>query len=266
MRFHSSIPSVAVARRRVAAFTLIELLVVISIIALLAAVGLPALKGFGKSNAINAADRQMLDDLQYARLRAMTEHTTVYVVFVYPGITAGNRPLGDATLLPFNWVNYASVENKEQLTNILHLQASGYALYVGRSVGDQPGQAHARYLTPWQKLPDGIFVASKKFQLGTLDGITNFNYANFPFPTATNVSVALPYVAFNYLGQLEGGGRTDGSEVIPLARGSVLYNADLSADILEAPAGNSATNSTMWNHIRVDGLTGRARVEQLEIP
>src|SRR5579862_6929217 len=80
-------------RRR--AFTLLELLVVIAIMALLAAIGLPAIRGMTKSNAIAAADRQLLDDLAYARQLALAGHTTVYVIFVPGNIT-------DTGLFPTN--------------------------------------------------------------------------------------------------------------------------------------------------------------------
>src|ERR1700722_20253329 len=78
-------PAVGTTRpTAVKAFTLLELLVVLVIMGILAAIGLPAIRGMSKSNAIAAADRQMLDDLAYARQRAIAEHTTVYMVFVPP--------------------------------------------------------------------------------------------------------------------------------------------------------------------------------------
>src|SRR4051812_8761052 len=63
------------------AFTLIELMVVMVIIGLLATIAVPALKGLGQANRSSAAHRQMLEDLGFARLRAISDRTTVYVVF-----------------------------------------------------------------------------------------------------------------------------------------------------------------------------------------
>lgn len=65
-------------------FTLIEMLVVVGIIGILAAISLPAMKGIGQANLTAAANRQLLDDLSYARLRAISDRTTVYMVFVPP--------------------------------------------------------------------------------------------------------------------------------------------------------------------------------------
>jgi hypothetical protein len=133
-------------------------------------------------------------------------------------------------------------------------------------VGDQPGRPNGRYLTGWRGLPDGIFIATSKFTV--TNEAARFDYDAFPFPAATNAAIPLPYLGFTHLGQLMTG-RDDGGEIIPLARGSIMYlnPADpLAADVLELPPGNSRTNSTMFNRVRIDQLTGRARVERFEMP
>ncbi|MCW5559158.1 MAG: prepilin-type N-terminal cleavage/methylation domain-containing protein, partial [Verrucomicrobiae bacterium] len=65
-------------------FTLIELLVVMSILTLITFISLPAFRGFGQENAIGAAQRQLQDDLAYARLQAIKNRAPVYMVFLQP--------------------------------------------------------------------------------------------------------------------------------------------------------------------------------------
>jgi prepilin-type N-terminal cleavage/methylation domain-containing protein len=64
------------------AFTLIEMLVVLSIMGIMAALAVPALKNFGHADAMTAAAQQMVGDVGRARQLAISQRTTVYMVFV----------------------------------------------------------------------------------------------------------------------------------------------------------------------------------------
>ncbi|MCL5096404.1 MAG: prepilin-type N-terminal cleavage/methylation domain-containing protein [Candidatus Omnitrophica bacterium] len=254
------------------AFTLLELLIVLGIIGMLAALGLPALKGIGQSNTIGAANRQLLDDLSLARMLAINGRSTVYMVFVR------DNPLNQISLL----AGPDYVKERKLLTNLVSGQFTAYALYTARSMGDQPGREYPRYLTAWRYLPDGIFIATNKFfRVQTVSnislsqsprsGVTIKPFAEgwFPFPTAQGPPFRLYYVAFNAQGQLvppPNGDPQDG--VIPLARGSIFYPKDAQdaylnqpADLQENPPGNSLDPSS-YDFIYISWLTGRARVEK----
>src|SRR4051794_12035539 len=120
------------------AFTLLELLVVIGIIALLATMGIGALRGFNATNAVSAGNRQLLDDINMARNHALNQRTTVYMVFVpalkdlnLTGLTQGQR---------------------KQLTNRVSGQFTSYNFMTLRTPGDQPGRGRVRYLSEWKHL------------------------------------------------------------------------------------------------------------------
>ena len=158
------------------AFTLIELLVVISIMGLIAGLGVPALKNLGKSNAQTNAQRQLLDDLGRARQLAISQHTTVYMVFVptnyfeLQDITA-NGSIGNILQNDLsggiNWTISPAPAEKQQamltLTNLVESQLAGYNFIAKGRVGDQPGQHAWHYLGSWQTLPQGMMIASAKF-------------------------------------------------------------------------------------------------------
>ncbi len=183
-------------------FTLVELLVVMAIIAVLATIGLPALKGFGKGNADAAAHRQMLDEIALARLKAISGRTTVYLVFVPAGIGRHATAITSASSLTSDQRN----RQMRQLTNLISAQYTGYALFAWRSVGAQPGQQHRRYLTEWKRLADGILIETNKFEpnpgLLADEYRRSFSYAPFPFPAASSPELLLPYLAFSPQGQL----------------------------------------------------------------
>jgi prepilin-type N-terminal cleavage/methylation domain-containing protein len=247
------------APRSVRAFTLIELLVVISIIGILAAIGLPAMRGMTRSNAMTAANRQFLDDLAYARQRAIGDHTTVYVVFVPPSIAfLANAPS------PANQALY------KQYTNLYTGQYTTYALLSLRQLGDQPGRAIPKYLTGWRSLPGGVFIATNKFGNLTFPaqpGSPFYAATGLPFPMATNYppNLALPCLVFNYQGQLvyPFAPRFQ-DEYIPLARGSIFFDPNtLLADVQENPLSNSASSTS--NIVYINALTGRAKILQQQI-
>jgi prepilin-type N-terminal cleavage/methylation domain-containing protein len=251
-------------------FTLIELLVVISILGILAALTVPALKNFGKSDVNISASRQLLDGVARARQLAISQRTTVYMVFVPTNFwnSPSTGPLNST------WLNALTLAQQTAATNLCGDQLSGYNFVAQGAMGDQPGQHAWHYLASWQALPDGSFIAVQKFA-GTntiMDVITGASYPigqfrytnNIPFPTETSTNgVSLPYLAFDYRGRLVSGA----PEYIPLAHGSVLpaINPSTKAlqfgnpDIKEMPPGNST--NLAYNIVHIDWLTGRAVLE-----
>jgi prepilin-type N-terminal cleavage/methylation domain-containing protein len=256
------------------AFTLIELLVVISIIAVLAAMSVPVINGL-KPNVVDGGARQLLDDVSRARQLAIAHRTTVYMVFV-----------------PSNFWNDVAwptdLLSKSNGARLLDKQMVAYNYVSLRSLGDQPGRPTPRYLSSWKTLPQGVHIAPEKFR--PRSGVPVFEiYTNGPprtqafriygFNTTTNVPfpvedtppksgkyVALPFIAFNYLGQLISGQ----NEYIPLTKGGVFFQRDtkigdgtLTVPVFrESPVGN-VTNA--YNVVSIDWLTGRARLERQQV-
>lgn len=248
-------------RNKQVAFTITELLVVMAIIALLATISLPRLKGFGKGTGMTGAQRQLLDDLGLARLRAISSRTTVYVVFV-PPTNIWNRISGET-----------DPKVLRALTNLVSGQFTGYALVTKRTVGDQPGRESPRYVSEWKRLPDGVLIAPYEFgdQQITFPGLppeygTPFRKVDgsiIPFPRtgAFKPLFNLPYIAFNSQGQLSG---VNQDELISLAEGSVFFRKDGAGNFQPGPPdvdirpSNNYTN----NFVRINWLTGRASVEK----
>jgi prepilin-type N-terminal cleavage/methylation domain-containing protein len=274
---------ICATRRQHCAFTLIELLVVIAIMGLLAAIAVPTLTKF-KPNVTAAATQRLLTDVNRARQLAISQHTTVYMVFV-----------------PTNYFNdpaYAVLTQPQYITELSKAQKLwdkqmiAYTFISLRSVGDQPGRPTPRYLDTWRTLPEGTYIAAVKFQRfqpsiyldiytnsATLPAFRVFGFRTnnlIPFPSETAPSfaghwVTLPYIAFNYLGELVDatGQPTGQNELIPISQGAVLVPRDSHRapmqgppSITESPTGNT-TNS--FNLINIDWLTGRARVEHQEV-
>jgi len=252
------------AQRSRQAFTLIELLAVITIIGIISAVVGPALTK--KEDAMAAATRQVLDDVARARQLAISQRTTIYMVFV--GDNFWNA------MLPAN-------QNTTAVSNLLDKQLTGYTFVSLRSIGDQPGQSVPRFLASWRSLPETIYFAPSKFDLpnaapfdivdppgsaNVVFRVRPFERYSVPFPAEKFDQAFIPCIAFNYLGQLVSGR----DEYIPLGHGSILYARNAATkqlqmgppDVQDRPSGNLTNN---YNVIRIDWLTGRARLERREL-
>lgn len=255
------------------AFTLLELLVVFVIIGILASITLPALKGIGQANLTAAGNRQILDDLFLARLRAINERTTVYMVFVPP------------TILNKLAEEQGNPAELKSIANLLGSQFTGYALLAERTVGDQPGRSTPRYLTPWKRLPDGMVFAPYKFPWrqksdGSFDSkiksgqdhldpyLRTFLTKLLPFPNSDSAVFELPYIAFNSLGQLESW--TD--ELIPIAKGRVALPQNDNGQYLPVPpdiqlippvtpGARPKTQTNTYQFVLISKVTGRAQID-----
>jgi prepilin-type N-terminal cleavage/methylation domain-containing protein len=258
------------------AFTLIELLTVIAIMGIMAAITLPSLRSL-KPNPKVAGTRQLLDAVGRARQLALSQRTTVYMIFVSTNFWT------DPAATSWN------ANDTAQAANLYDKQLVGYAYACLRSVGDQPGAHTARYLSSWKTLPQGAFIDPRKFipsgNVWPPNGLilTNttlnpggnlpifpFSRTNsIPFPAETNQPgpyIYLPYIAFDGTGQLVSGPPGQ-PELIPISEGSVGIARDPNTKVAqqqpaqpnEMPLGNTVENYSL---VYIDRLTGRAHVER----
>ena len=270
------------ALRTPSAFTLLELLTVIAIMGILASIALPTVRGM-KPSAKVAATRQLLDAVDRARQLAISQRTTVYMVFLRTNFWTD----------PAYAYNSWSTSDRTEATSLLDKQLLSYAYVCLRSVGDQPGTHYPRYLSSWRTLPQGAYIPLEKFTpynpnnpVPVLNVVTSgvvaypvfgFNYTNIvPFPSEntlpaspTRPYVSLPYIAFDGMGQLVSG-QNGQPELIPLAEGSVSFPRDAnsrvavaqSPQVTERPPGNTLADYSL---VYIDRLTGRAHVERRKV-
>ena len=256
------------------AFTLLELLTVITIMGLMAALVAPTLRSL-KPNAKVAATRDLLDAVGRARQLAISQRSTVYMVFLSTNFWSNVGTNG--------WNMNGNTNDWGMAANLCDKQLTGYAYVSLRSVGDQPGASHARYLSSWKTLPQGAYISPGKFwpaphiwltntDLGTIS-IPQFTRTNnIPFPSETDRSlpyVPMHFIAFDGTGQLVSG-MPGQPEIIPITEGSVSFPRDPvtkaallgPATVRELPVGNTTNDYSL---VYIDRLTGRAHVDRKKV-
>lgn len=284
-------PMPMAARRR--AFTLIELLLVLAIIGALAAMTVPAFKGFGQANSLAAAQRQLVDDLSYARQLAIKNRSTVYFLFA-PTNGYLQNPL--FTSLPASTYGTFPRIALTTLTNVVMGQYASYAIYTERRVGEQPGVQRPRYLTEWRSLPPGMVFPKEMFHAADPNNKTavdrrvqRLSRRGVPFPVVlqdqlmsdqaqlwggVNDLPQVPFIAFDANGRIADQTYTNlvaanntlvlpGNDVVvAVAPGSVFMPRQADGrpamgpgDLIETPK-MAYTNSL----IRISYNTGRARL------
>jgi Tfp pilus assembly protein FimT len=237
------------------------LLVVIAILGILAGLSVPAIRQLGKSNISTSATQQMLDDVGRGRQLAISQRTTVYMVFVPTNFFLLKDVNGQNFWTSLN--NLVSVPDRtvalQTATNLIESQLSGYTFIANGRLGDQPGRHDWHYLSTWQSLPEGNFISAPKFagvsgqagayhhipqwetdNSGQLDfwrnlppwnqtGVYSFTNILVPFPTEQSPQFLLPCIAFDHQGRLVSetyDGDSFHHAYIPLAQGSVAYAYD----------------------------------------
>jgi prepilin-type N-terminal cleavage/methylation domain-containing protein len=276
-------------------FSLVELLVVMSIIGVLAAIGLPALRGIGRGTGMSSAVRQLLDDLALARLTAISQRTRVCVVFLPPVLWPAGQPGGQQRTPAQFLQNYAADTNAYRtLLDSFEGQLATYAILIERSAGDQPGQNRPRYVRQWRRMPEGTMIAPWSFDampppsnIALDDRFFPFTYRrDLPFPVTEPrfgppVPEPLPCIIFEPTGQLADTSPWDGDppraryyrssrdRILTLVPGSVLVGRDQNGvpTTVDVPDPRRKDAKTFEEtRILISGLTGRATVEEITIP
>ena len=266
-------------RRAARAFTLLEMLVVLVVIGILAGLALPAIRGSLESRAIDAASRQVLEDLSFARQKAISQRSTVAMVFLP----------GDVLSINYN----AAIFDADEQKAVKRLQSGAYteyAIFAFRRVGEQPGRQTRGYVTEWKSLPEKTFFATNQIDAGKIER------SKFPFPFSRSKDLeVLPYIAFDSEGRRVRIDPMTEQAVFPaptpsvpslapfspalphthndndldleIARGAILFVRDAqgavdqsSFQLQEIPFYNSTQNV-----VHVDSFTGRAKWIRSEV-
>ena len=182
-------------RRPTAAFTLVELLAVVGIMGLLAAVGVPALKGLTGSGGRKQALSQVMSALEIARNTAISTGTNAAVIF--PDLNFASKPFRYRSMAVISWDSIPDANGG-------------------------PGTNPNVMVGSWITLPQGVVLHDK--QINQLPTPTNTTTLRIPPSTNNTPTDNLRAVVFQSDGGLEKSYYTDTltTEGISFYEGAVI--------------------------------------------
>ena len=242
----SSSPCGVSARlRRKTAFTLLEMLVVMAIIVLLSVVALPSLSGLSAGGNRRAAVSQLMGVFDRARMMAISDNRTTYVVMVSGRDQDRDNPF------------------PQELQGI---RGRGYAIFE-----DTPDLSVKEQRTAWMYLPTGISFKTDD-GAGSTKSIMNRGLKSKP-PGASDldpefamrapssqahlVSSQMPYFKFDSTGAI------DQLIQIPDYLRLFLFDGSLDNSGAEVPTkhitGTIEQRKMLFAELRLNQVTGRAK-------